>query len=174
MSAGARDVRALFLLLCPLVLYGTGAWAEGTSADEAYTEASRAFGRGDYASALRLWTPLAERGDPRAQFGLGVIYESGPGGTPTDQEEALRWYRLAARQGIPQAQNNLAIMYAEGRVVSRDLALAVTLWRQAAEAGYGPAQRNLAVALEGGVGVERNPREAALWYQRAEDRGLTS
>ncbi len=65
-------------------------------------------------------------------------------------------------------------MYAEGRVVSRDLALAVTMWRQAAEAGYGPAQLNLAVALEGGVGVERNQQEAALWYERAKDRGLTS
>ena len=42
-----------------------GAWEDGVAA----------YQRGDYATALTLWQPLAERGDARAQNNLGVIYE---------------------------------------------------------------------------------------------------
>ena len=33
-----------------------------------------AFQKGDYAAALREWTPLAEQGDAKAQNNLGVMY----------------------------------------------------------------------------------------------------
>jgi TPR repeat protein len=35
--------------------------------------------KGDYAAALREWTPLAEQGDAVAQFNLGVMYQQGQG-----------------------------------------------------------------------------------------------
>ena len=38
-----------------------------------------AVNKGDYATALRLWRPLAEQGNASAQFNLGVIYENGQG-----------------------------------------------------------------------------------------------
>ena len=164
---------ALLLLAFSVFLACAPAAAEQAGGD-AYAEGFRAFEQTDYAAALRLWTPLAERGDPLAQFGLGLIYERGIPGTPMDPEEALHWYRRAARHGVAPAQNNLAAMYAEGRVVSRDPGLAVTFWRQAAEAGYGPAQLNLAVALESGFGTARNMREAEAWYQRARDQGFAA
>ena len=34
---------------------------------------------GDFATALREWTPLAEQGDASAQFNLGVMYRNGKG-----------------------------------------------------------------------------------------------
>jgi len=40
---------------------------------------SDAYKIGDFATALREWTPLAEQGDVSAQFGLGVMYEWGKG-----------------------------------------------------------------------------------------------
>ncbi len=38
-----------------------------------------AYKRGDYATALRLWRPLAEQGDADAQFNLGLMYANGEG-----------------------------------------------------------------------------------------------
>jgi len=36
-----------------------------------------AFKRGDYATALRHWRPLANKGDAQAQSNLAVIYRQG-------------------------------------------------------------------------------------------------
>jgi hypothetical protein len=167
MRIRAREPAWLSVLLLGVVLSGTAAAsAEETEPADAYASGLLAFERGDTAAALRLWTPPAEQGDPRAQFGLGLIHEEGLGGLPRDEAAALGWYERAARFGLSPAQNNLAGMHAEGRGVPRDPARAVALWRQAAAAGFGPAQLNLAFALERGVGVERNAQEAAEWYQR--------
>ena len=44
-----------------------------------YEDALAAYDRGDYATALRLMRPLAEQGNARAQFNLGVMYTKGQG-----------------------------------------------------------------------------------------------
>ena len=75
--------------------------------------------RGDYATALRLLRPLAEKGDPVAQFNLGGLYADGAG-VPQDYAEAVKWYRLAAEQGSAGAQNSLGAMYENGRGVAKD------------------------------------------------------
>jgi len=38
---------------------------------------------GDYAAAARLWGPLAEQGNPEAQYNLGIAYQYGHGVTRT-------------------------------------------------------------------------------------------
>lgn len=86
---------------------------------EPMEDGQAAYNRGDYATAQRLWRPLAEQGVARAQNNLGVMYENGKG-VPPDINEALKWYRLAAEQGYAGAQNNLALIYAIGRVVPRN------------------------------------------------------
>ncbi len=53
-----------------------------------------AYQRGDYATALREWRPLAEQGDASAQTSLGVMYANGLG-VPQDDTEAIKWYRKA-------------------------------------------------------------------------------
>ncbi len=73
----------------------------------------------DYATALRLWRPLAERGDAEAQHNLGLMYAKGEG-VPRDDSEAVKWFRLAAEQGNANAQQTLGVMYLEGRGVPRD------------------------------------------------------
>lgn len=73
-----------------------------------------AYNTGDYATALRLWRPLAEQGNARAQNNLGVMYENGKG-VAEDVNEAVRWYRLAAAQGYSGAQYDLGLAYAIGR-----------------------------------------------------------
>ena len=69
-----------------------------------------AYQRGDYATALWEWRPLAEQGDAVAQNNLGVMYENGQG-VAQDFAEALKWYRKSAEQGYVVAQHNLGLMY---------------------------------------------------------------
>ena len=75
-----------------------------------------AYQRGDYATALREWTPLAILRNAAAQFNLGVMHEKGQG-VPQNDKTALKWYRLAAEQGNAAAQFNLGVMYNEGEGV---------------------------------------------------------
>ena len=65
---------------------------------------------GDFATALKEWTPLAEQGDRVAQYNLGYLYDQGRG-VPQDYKEANKWYRLAAEQGYASAHLNLGNMY---------------------------------------------------------------
>lgn len=70
----------------------------------------------------------ASRGDPDAQFNLGVMYDNriddhGNSVSPTDangyavasnRAEAMKWLLRAAEQGLPRAQTRLAELYADG------------------------------------------------------------
>lgn len=82
-------------------------------------DAQAAYGRNDYATALTLFKPLAEQGDPSAQFQLGVMYGNGQG-VRRDYAEAEKWYRRAANQGNAQAQNSLGFVYTNGQGVERN------------------------------------------------------
>ncbi len=80
-----------------------------------------AYQPGHYATALREWRPLAEQGNAKAQFNLGVMYRNGEG-VPQDDAKAARWYSKAAEQGDANAQNNLGVMYRIGLGVPQDYA----------------------------------------------------
>lgn len=73
----------------------------------------------DYDTALGLLKPLAERGNPQAQNGLGTMYGHDLG-AKQDTDESLRWEREAAEKGDPLAQFRLGTLYALGRGVPRD------------------------------------------------------
>ncbi len=61
-------------------------------------EGVAAYDRGDYATALREWRPLAEQGNAVAQYNLGLMYARGHG-VPQDFAKALQWWSMAAEQG---------------------------------------------------------------------------
>ena len=91
--------------------------------------------RGDYATALKEWRPLAEQGDADAQYELGFMYTSGEGVTQ-DYAEGMRWWRLAAEQGNASAQFMLGFMYTSGEGVTQDYYAEGMRWyRLAAEQG---------------------------------------
>ena len=75
--------------------------------------------REDYATAYRLWRPLADQGTSSAQYSLGLMYDNGLG-VPQDNAAAVSWYRNAADQGNAGAQNNLGVMYGNGQGVLQD------------------------------------------------------
>ena len=144
-----------------------------TAQADLWEDAKAAHFRGDYATALRLYRPLAETGHVGAQFNLGVMYESGQG-VPQDDAEAMKWFRLAAAQGHARAQGSLGFMYDNGRGVPQDYAEAVKWYRLAAEQGVAEAQYNLGVMYDNGRGVPQDYAEALKWYRLAAAQGYAS
>jgi TPR repeat protein len=78
-----------------------------------------AYKKGDYVGAAKEWRPMAEAGDPVAQYNMGLLYLDGQG-VPQSPAEAANWFRRAAEQDYTQAQHNLGAMYGSGQGVKRD------------------------------------------------------
>lgn len=89
-----------------------------------------AYDRTNYATSLKVWLPLAEKGDPLAQVYVGEIFEKGMG-IPPDYAAAANWYRKAADQGNIRAQVSLGFLYERGLGVSRDPSIALNWYRKA-------------------------------------------
>ena len=130
-----------------------------------------AFQRGDYATAIKNWMPLAEKGDAEAQRNVGIMFQQGLG-VPQSDVDAVYWYRKAAESGHARAQQNLGVMYQEGAGVPLDYSEAAKWYRMAARGGNVPAKLNLGVMLERGVpGMPLNVIEAHMWYNLAAAQG---
>jgi hypothetical protein len=97
------------LIIIPVLLFSLFLGASSYSAD--FNKGLTAAQSGDFATALKEWKPLAEKGDVDAQTNLGLMYQNG-WGVPQDDKEAVRWYTLAAEQEHAKAQYNLGVMYA--------------------------------------------------------------
>lgn len=83
--------------------------------------------RGDFVTAAAEWQPLAEQGNPDAQFNLSLLYAKGQG-VDRSLVIAHKWAELASRQGAPngaalQAQVAASMSYAqvlEARKLARE------------------------------------------------------
>jgi TPR repeat protein len=80
-----------------------GPWEDGMAA----------YNRGDYVPAIRLFRPLAEKGNAKAQNVLGVMFRKGEG-VPKNPVRAHMWFSFAAKRGEARAK-------AELREVSRTM-----------------------------------------------------
>jgi TPR repeat protein len=76
--------------------------------------------RGDGVETLLI--QAAQRGDPRAQCNLGILYDNGLDDNghlvEADQLQAVKWLSAAAAQGLPRAQLKLAEIYANAPDIS--------------------------------------------------------
>ena len=134
-------------------------------------DAQIAAERRDYAAALRIIRPLAERGDPVAQRRLGSLYVNGYG-VPKDYAEAVKWYRRAALQNDTEAQRRLGFMYETGRGIAEDPLEAAKWLRRAADQGDPDAQFELAGMYHRGRGVQKDTNVSASWYLRSAQQGF--
>lgn len=60
----------------------------------------------DWYAAFKQWLPLAEAGDPKAQFNIGRCYNLG-NGIDQDTNQSVHWLMKAAAQGDPRAHFNM-------------------------------------------------------------------
>jgi uncharacterized protein len=118
----------------------------GTS-DEDFRRGLSAFNTGDYAAALRLWRPLAEREDPRSEAGIGFMYYRGLG-VEVDDREAAVWLRRAAEHGQAEGQLMLGILFYYGRGVPQSYVRAYAWCELAAIDGNADATLCRDAALE--------------------------
>jgi uncharacterized protein len=132
-----------------------------------------AYHRGDYATALREWQPLAKQGDVVAQYNLGLLYANGQG-VPKDDAQARQWYEKAAIQGHADAQVNLGSLYDYGRGVPQDFKMAIRWYRRSADQGNNLAQRRLGLLYERGDGVQQDYVQAYMWYKLGAASGVKS
>ena len=156
-----RDVTLCFLLSIALSPLSWGA---------DFQKGSTAAQNGDFATALREWTPLAEQGDASAQYNLGVLYYQG-NGVPQDYKTAVKWFARAAEQGDADAQYNTGYMYHIGKGVPQDYKEAVKWYTSAAKQGHADAQNNLADMYATGQGVLQDDVYAHMWWNIAAFNG---
>ncbi|GAB2789746.1 hypothetical protein GCM10027040_15020 [Halomonas shantousis] len=133
--AGASMLAAALSLSLVVVAQAQGGGEEA----EAYAEGMAAYDSGEYGKALDLVRSMAEQGDARAQYSLGIMYARGQG-VSRDDAEAIKWYRKAAQQGLTDAQYALGTQYANGDGVAQDKIQALRWITLAAEAGDRQAQ----------------------------------
>ena len=117
-----RRLSILLLALAPLTAHAD------------FKSGLAAYELGDYATALREWTPLAEEGMAAAQYNIGLIHHHGRG-VEANPALALEWYLKAAESGYDRAQYRVAEMYEAGTGTAkgkRDLVQA-RLWFMLAE-----------------------------------------
>jgi uncharacterized protein len=126
-------------------------------------DARAAWLRQDYETAIKLYRPLAEKGNSHAQTMLGLIYAIGLG-VKQNNVEAVTWYRKAADQGRTAAQYNLGGIYAHGSDgVEQDEAEALKLYHMAAAQGFVPAYYELGKVYAAGELVKQDFSEAYFW-----------
>jgi hypothetical protein len=128
-----------------------------------FDQAAAAFEKRDYATALKELKPLADKGDARSQYAMGVMAENGFG-MPKDLAQAANWYRKAAEQGNTDAQFNLGAMYEHGVGMPVNYAQAARWYRPAAESGDIDALSNLGVLYATGRGVPQDKVLALALY----------
>jgi V8-like Glu-specific endopeptidase len=156
----------LALLILVLGLAGPAAAAE-------LDDAVAAAHRGEYATALRGLSPLAEKGDARAQFDIGFMHAYG-WGFPRNPAEAIPWYRKAADQGLQVAQHFLGIAYLNGEGVRPDGAEAARWFARAAAQGFSQAQYLLGLMTVDGRGVPKDPAQGYALIVLAGQGGVRS
>jgi TPR repeat protein len=131
-----------------------------------FDDAYAAFQRQDYATAARLWRPLAERGHDSSQFFLGYMSYLGYG-VPQDYAKAMMWFRRAAAQGNAEAEYNIGVLYDRGEGITQDYSQALVWYRKSVTQGYALAAYNLGVMYLYGRGVAQDYIEAHKWLNIA-------
>ncbi|MDN7592223.1 tetratricopeptide repeat protein [Burkholderia seminalis] len=112
---------------------------------------------------------LADRGEPVYQSMLGDTYDLGDG-VPVDFDAAMYWFRRAADRGDVSAQGSLAWHLSNG-LGGRTDDYEAFAWALRAAPSSADAKRMVGVAYLHGRGVASDPKEAAVWLNRAASAG---
>jgi TPR repeat protein len=126
-----------------------------------------AWQRADYASAVAIWRPFAEKGDPDAEFNLGQAYRLGRG-VPLDLGAAKMWFWRAANSGHLDAETTLGLLLFQ----NGDQTNGLKWLKRAADQGEPRALLVYGTALYNGDGVARDRLLGYAYVSRAAAQGL--
>jgi TPR repeat protein len=128
--------------------------------------AEQEFQAGDDPAALKLFSTLADKNNPVAQYWLGHMTELGLG-VPRDPAKAIDLYKKAAEQNVDAAQLRLGEIYLDGDLVPPDFAQAMTYLEKSAYQGNPRVAMLLGQMYRAGIGTAVNPTEAYAWSEVA-------
>ena len=94
-------MQRLIITLCLTISLACGSFGVGLSGD--FQKGWEASVKGDYATVLKEWIPLAAQGNASAQFNLGVMYAFGEG-VIEDIVYAHMWFDIATANGDERGQ----------------------------------------------------------------------
>lgn len=140
------------------------------STEQELASANRAWRTGHFDEATRIWSPLAEQGQPRAQALMGWSHEVGQG-SEQDISRAITLYRQAAQAGDAFGQYRLGEVYLRGAGVKRDLREAFHWMELAAKNGDVPAMLKVGVLHLMGVSGRVDLPRAKEWLYQAAKQG---
>jgi TPR repeat protein len=100
-------------LVAAALIWGMQIWGVSRAFAGPWEDGMVAYNRGDYMPAIRLFRPLAEKGNAKAQHLLGVMYRKGEG-VARNSVRSFVWFSRAAAGGNARAK-------AELRAVSRTM-----------------------------------------------------
>lgn len=133
-------------------------------------DGGRAYQRGDYAGAMRAWSPIASK-DPTVMNNIGVMYMDGHG-VPRDLGLAVQWLSRSAAAGSSLGQNSLGGLYRDGRGVKQDYGRAITFFAASAAQGNPAGQINLGRMYLLGQGTRADAAHAFMWFDLAAQQGF--
>lgn len=143
------------------------AWAAHAAAPQDVKSGIDAWAKGDYVTAVAIWRPLAEAGDPDASFNMGQAYRLGRG-VLVDLGTAQSWLEKAARKDHVDAQATLGLLLFQ----NGNQADGLKWLKLAAEKGDARAMLVFGTALFNGDGVTQDPVLGYAYVSRAAAQGL--
>jgi hypothetical protein len=143
----------------------------GPAGADQFEDGKTAWQSRDYATAWKIWKPLADQGNASAENGIGILLDEGQG-VKTDSAEAEKWFRRAEADGSIKATYNLGRQYEFGHGRSIDTATALRYYERAADRGYELAQFAIGMMyFNGKNGIPNDYTKAAFWLHKAADNG---
>jgi uncharacterized protein len=133
-------------------------------------EATAAARMADFKTAAAIYSELAEKGDVKAQYNLGLMYIRGDG-VEQSYAEAAKWHRKAADQGYADAQYSLGFLHFNRDIPTENYEEAANWYLKAAQQGHVKSQLNLGILYFRGDIYEQNFEESVKWYLKAAEQG---
>lgn len=155
------------MILRCLVVAALFAFASSPLSAQSVSAGIAAWQKSDYAGAVAIWRPLAEKGDPEAAFNLGQAYRLGRG-VPINLGAAQSWYERAAARGSLDAETNLGLLLFQ----NGDHAEGLKWLRKAAEKDDPRALLVYGTALFNGDGVTQDRTLGYAFVSRSAAQGL--
>ena len=132
--------------------------------------AEHAFQSGDDQTALKLFSALANKNNPNAEYWLGHMNEIGLG-IPRDVTKAIALYKKAADQNIVAADARLGELYLNGDSVTPDFTQARSYLERAAYHADPRSAMLLGQMYRAGIGTAVDQKQAYAWSEVASLEG---
>ncbi|QPJ62420.1 MAG: sel1 repeat family protein [Candidatus Nitronauta litoralis] len=164
--------RTLNIVAILIILIGHGpSRVYGESLQDPFLKGWSEYENKNFDLALKTWLPLAERGNPDAQYFVGIFFSKGLG-VPVNFKEAGKWFQKSADQGDVGAQYQLGIFFETGKGYPRDLHQAGYWFKKAAKQGYPDAQYHLGRWYSKINGAKQDFVLSYVWLSLAEANGI--